>query len=71
MNLFHGRIEDGRVFIGDTALEIDREWAPSDGRVAMLYIRPHMLEVDLVPHGTGAFGYCGERNPADLTSAWR
>lgn len=57
VNLFHGRIEDGRVFIGDTRHELGSasvENVNGNG-AAMLYVRPHLLEIDKVPRGTKSF----------------
>ena len=45
VNLFHGRIENGRVFLGDTAVELENTHAhahPETGK-AILYVRPHLL----------------------------
>jgi len=57
VNLFHGRIENGRVFLGDTALEVDvthQHAHPANGR-AVLYVRPHLLEIDHAPLGDKSF----------------
>jgi sulfate/thiosulfate transport system ATP-binding protein len=57
VNLFHGRIEDGRVFIGDTRLELESangHATDGSGR-AMLYVRPHLLEIDRAPRGNKSF----------------
>ena len=57
VNLFHGRIENGRVYLGDTALEVDvthQHVQASNGR-AVLYVRPHLLEIDHTPVGEKSF----------------
>jgi sulfate/thiosulfate transport system ATP-binding protein len=57
VNLFHGRIENGRVFLGDTSLEISSANAVStngSGKAAV-YVRPHLLEIDRVPRGAHSF----------------
>ena len=77
VNLFHGRIEDGRVFIGDTRLEItSANRHARDGR-AMLYVRPHLLEIDRSPRGISSFPATVRNvNPAgpqvrvELTAEW-
>ncbi len=74
VNLFHGRVEDGRVYVGDTALEVDSRLhdnsvppqahgvsahqaarRPShsngNGNEATLYVRPHLLDVQLESDG--------------------
>ena len=53
VNLFHGRIENGRVFLGDTSLEVgstNLDGANGSGQAAV-YVRPHLLEIDRVPRG--------------------
>jgi sulfate transport system ATP-binding protein len=74
VNLFHGRVENGHVYIGDTALEAEsrlnahsvantRSSAQSNGRStdagiineALLYVRPHLLDIELKPNGGGNF----------------
>ena len=57
VNLFHGRIEDGRVFLGDTAVELENTHAhahPETGK-AVLYVRPHLLEIVMRPNGKQTF----------------
>ncbi len=74
VNLFHGRVEGGRVYIGDTALEVDSRIsgpnpaadagsrAPAvngradkaDANQALLYVRPHLLDIELTPNGGGS-----------------
>jgi sulfate/thiosulfate transport system ATP-binding protein len=57
VNLFHGRIENGRVFLGDTAVEIDQTHAHAhqENGKAVLYVRPHLLEIDTKPNGRKSF----------------
>ena len=57
VNLFHGRIENGRVFLGDTAVELENTHAhahPETGK-AVLYVRPHLLEIVMKPNGKQTF----------------
>lgn len=49
VNVFHGRIHDGKAFIGD--LEIDLPGSRSNGP-AKVFIRPHELDLELQPNGT-------------------
>jgi sulfate/thiosulfate transport system ATP-binding protein len=73
VNLFHGRMEKGRIYIGDTALEVDgqvyadrRPFAgpgapgadrrpPANGAAnqALMYVRPHLLDIELEADGGG------------------
>jgi len=57
VNLFHGRIENGRVYLGDTSLEIGSANANSQNGSgkAVLFVRPHLLEIDKVPRGSHGF----------------
>jgi len=58
VNLFHGRIENGKVHLGETVLELDATGRQSlngtSGRAA-LYMRPHLLEIDRSPRGHRSF----------------
>jgi sulfate transport system ATP-binding protein len=51
VNLFHGRLEAGRVRIGDHEVEAP-EWSESPDSAALAYVRTH--EVDLAPTAEGA-----------------
>jgi sulfate/thiosulfate transport system ATP-binding protein len=76
VNLFHGRVEGGRVYLGNTALKVDSRpytdpappelsggaLAPMNQRQphangsagnALLYVRPHLLDIELGPNGGG------------------
>ncbi len=57
VNLFHGRVEDGKVFIGDTAIALQdtHEHAHPVGGKAMVYVRPHLLDIDFKPNGARSF----------------
>ncbi|MCK6474042.1 MAG: sulfate ABC transporter ATP-binding protein [Planctomycetes bacterium] len=55
VNIFHGRIEDGKVQI-----DASTEGSPSDKTEAnasprRIYVRPHLLDIDHVPGGNGTF----------------
>jgi len=76
VNLFHGRVENGHVYIGDTALEAASRLGGSqpetisehsrttagNGRAdqskageALLYVRPHLLDIELKANGGGNY----------------
>jgi sulfate/thiosulfate transport system ATP-binding protein len=58
VNLFHGRIENGKVHLGDTVLELDgrdHQFVNGASGKAALYMRPHMLELDHAPRGHRSF----------------
>ncbi len=53
VNLFHGRVHQGRAWIGD--LEIDApEHAEAEDLSAVAYVRPHDIEVDRIINGESA-----------------
>ncbi len=56
VNLFHGRIENGKVYLGDTAVDVDRSHAtaPGNGK-AVLALRPHLIEIIRRPNGKPSF----------------
>jgi sulfate transport system ATP-binding protein len=76
VNLFHGRIERGKAYIG--SLEFDAPGpADREARIATLYIRPHQLEIDRVGNGEQQFrARVAHVNPAgplvkvDLVAEW-
>jgi len=76
VNLFRGRIERGKAYIGP--LEFDAPGhADREARIATLYIRPHQLEIDRVGNGEQQFRARVARvNPAgpfvkvDLVAEW-
>jgi sulfate transport system ATP-binding protein len=45
VNLFHGRVEHGKIRLGPLELDAPAH-ANGDGRMASLYIRPHQLEIE-------------------------
>ncbi len=53
VNLFHARLEGGKVYLGDTPVEVGQADS-SQGKEAKIYIRPHLLDIDRHP-GSGSF----------------
>jgi len=79
VNLFHGRIEDGRIYVRGTpiALHDDRHAGAANGERAMVYVRPHQLGIHLAPNGGESFSAtvrhinaAGPRVKIELTSQW-
>lgn len=54
VNLFHGRVEEGKVYIGDLAIDLPAE-ASEDAKTAMVFVRPHLLEIEHQPNGGDHF----------------
>ncbi|QRG69993.1 sulfate/molybdate ABC transporter ATP-binding protein [Brevibacillus choshinensis] len=49
VNLFHGRLRDGKVQLGET--EYETQWGQKTGEYPTIgYMRPHDVEISLVPH---------------------
>jgi sulfate transport system ATP-binding protein len=80
VNLFHGRIEDGRVYIRGTPIAEHNGAADGNGNngdSAMVYVRPHLLDIHLTPDAKDSFAAtvrhintAGPRVKVDLTSYW-
>ena len=79
VNLFHGRIQDGRVYIRGTPIAVHNGEArnSADGDRAMVYVRPHLLDIQLAPNGKGSFpatvrhiNAAGPRVKVELTTQW-
>ncbi len=80
VNLFHGRIENGKVYLGDTVFELDgadrRAVNGASGKAA-LYMRPHLLELDRTPRGhenfratVKAINAAGPQVKVELVAEW-
>jgi sulfate transport system ATP-binding protein len=50
VNLFHGRLHQGRAWIGD--IEVDApEHSEAEEQTALAYVRPHDIEIEREPNG--------------------
>jgi sulfate/thiosulfate transport system ATP-binding protein len=54
VNLFRGRVEQGKAFIGPLEFEVPGH-ADHEARIATLYIRPHQLEIEREGSGEQQF----------------
>jgi sulfate transport system ATP-binding protein len=54
VNLFHGRIHDGRVNIGGEGQLEAPEWADSPDQAGIAYVRPYDVELAPSPIGTSS-----------------
>ena len=54
VNLFHGRVEAGKIFLGYTPIELPHE-AAEDAKTALVFVRPHHLEIDHQASGGDEF----------------
>jgi sulfate transport system ATP-binding protein len=76
VNLFRGRVEAGKVFLGDTPVGVARDGV-EEAKSALVFVRPHLLEVVLQPNGEPHFRakvkHINEAGPlvkVDLESEW-
>jgi sulfate transport system ATP-binding protein len=80
VNLFHGRIEEGRVYLRGTPIMLATTANSGGGssvEQAVVYIRPHVLDVHLRPNGEGRFpavvrriNAAGPHAKLELVSDW-
>ena len=79
VNLFHGRIENGRLYIRGTSIAVNGngDLAHANGKDAMVYVRPHLLDIHLKPIVKGSFAAtirhinaAGPKVKIELTSHW-
>lgn len=54
VNLFHSRVENGKAYIGDLAMELP-VYSPPETKSAVVYVRPHLLEVAKQPRDKNHF----------------
>ncbi len=52
VNLFHARVEGGKAYVGDAVLDLPQEHT-ADSDSAMIYIRPHLLDISRESNGKG------------------
>jgi sulfate transport system ATP-binding protein len=55
VNLFHGRIRDGRVHLGDTEF-LRPEYETVQDTPAIAFVRPHEIKMSVTPNGPDSFG---------------
>jgi sulfate/thiosulfate transport system ATP-binding protein len=76
VNLFHGRVERGKAFIGPLEFDVPAH-ADREARIATLYIRPHQLEIGREGNGEQQFrarvvhvNAAGPMVKVDLVAEW-
>jgi sulfate/thiosulfate transport system ATP-binding protein len=50
VNVFHGRVEGGRAFLGELEVPCP-DYLHEEPRSAAVYVRPHELDIDVEPNG--------------------
>src|SRR5439155_24535675 len=53
VNVFHGRVESGRALLGNVEVACP-EYAHHEARPAMVYVRPHELDIDRTPDASSS-----------------
>ncbi|MDZ7288693.1 MAG: sulfate ABC transporter ATP-binding protein [candidate division KSB1 bacterium] len=54
VNLFHGRVENNQIYIGDMVMELP-ESSQADVKTATVYVRPHLLDIEQYPNHKNHF----------------
>jgi len=54
VNLFHSRVEEGKVYLGAMPIDLPAESAP-DAKSALVFVRPHLLEIERQRNGGDNF----------------
>jgi sulfate/thiosulfate transport system ATP-binding protein len=64
VNVFHGRVQDGRALLGPVEVAYP-EYPHAEARPATLYVRPHELDIERIRNGVASLKATVERvNPA-------
>ncbi len=76
VNLFHSRVEEGKAYLGEMPIDLPAESA-ADAKSAMVFVRPHLLEIEHQRNGAEAFhakvihiNAAGPLVKIDLVSDW-
>ncbi len=76
VNLFHGRVENGKALFGEANIEVPLPEASDDGK-AIICVRPHQLELTGTPNGGSYFpaevkhiNSAGPLIKVELTTGW-
>ena len=76
VNLFHGRVEGGSAYVGRMAITLPDNTAPA-GQRALVYVRPHDLDIHLEPGNPDSFrarvervNLAGPMVKVELRSEW-
>ncbi len=63
VNVFHGRVQAGKVQLGPFTLQYD-DYQHDEPREATAYVRPHELDLDRAPCASSLLGRIKQINPA-------
>ncbi|RYZ84677.1 MAG: hypothetical protein EOP06_17650 [Proteobacteria bacterium] len=51
VNVFHGRVQNGKAQIGEFEVPVESEQGSAEGNAFTAYIRPHEVDIAREPHG--------------------
>jgi sulfate/thiosulfate transport system ATP-binding protein len=54
VNLFHSRVDEGKVYLGEMPIDLPVESA-QDAKSALVFVRPHLLEIEHQRNGGDNF----------------
>jgi sulfate transport system ATP-binding protein len=76
VNLFHSRVEQGKAYLGEFSIDVSAE-THADGKSALVFVRPHLLEIERQANGCDAFrakvshiNAAGPMVKVDLVTGW-
>jgi sulfate transport system ATP-binding protein len=76
VNLFRSRVQEGKTYLGEIPIDLPAGSAP-DAKSAMVFVRPHLFDVQRQPGGGAAFharvthiNAAGPMVKVDLVSNW-
>ena len=78
VNLFHGRVRDGKIYVREMPIPVNgQDLAGANGKSAMVYVRPHLLDIRLEPNGKASLPAsithihaAGPKVKIELSSQW-
>ena len=72
VNMFHGRVQNGKTMLGGMALDAPHVAANEGKAAAMIYMRPHELDIKLSPNGAPTWRptSSGSTRPARSPRSW-
>jgi len=76
VNLFHSRVDEGKVYLGEMPIDLPAENA-QDAKSALVFVRPHLLEIERQRNGGDNFrakvthiNAAGPLVKVDLSTDW-
>jgi sulfate transport system ATP-binding protein len=78
VNIFHGRVRDGQLYVREMPIPVNgQDLVGANGKSAMVYVRPHLLDIHLKPNGKASFPAtithihaAGPKVKIELSSQW-